>query len=87
MFGLRHRDKTAKVIDYKGQVIRAQGITSFYGAPLLLMVIVGLRGYAIIIMSSREQVAKKQALMTAEMLLEVYTANLEAKRTSLIQSE
>ena len=38
-------------------------------------------------MSSREQVAKKQALMTAEMLLEVYTANLEAKRTSLIQSE
>ena len=49
VFGLRHRDKTAKVIDYKGQVIRAQGITSFYGAPLLLMVIVGLRGYAIII--------------------------------------
>ena len=41
----------------------------------------------IIIISSREQVAKKQALMTAEMLLEVYTANLEAKRTSLIQSE
>ena len=29
VFGLRHRDKTAKVIDYKGQVIRAQGITSF----------------------------------------------------------
>ena len=29
--------------------------------------------------SSREQVAKKQALMTAEMLLETYTANLEAK--------
>ena len=28
VFGLRHRDKTAKVIDYKGQVIRAQGITS-----------------------------------------------------------
>ena len=49
VFGLRHRDKTAKVIDYKGQVIRAQGITSFYGPPLLLMVIVGLRGYAIII--------------------------------------
>ena len=48
VFGLRHRDKTAKVIDYKGQDIRAQGITSFYGAPLLLMVIVGLRGYAII---------------------------------------
>ena len=39
------------------------------------------------IISSREQVAKKQALMTAEMLLETYTANLEAKRTSLIQSE
>ena len=35
VFGLRHRDKTAKVIDYKGQVIRAQGITSFYGAPPL----------------------------------------------------
>ena len=33
VFGLRHRDKTAKVIDYKGQDIRAQGITSFYGAP------------------------------------------------------
>ena len=49
VFGLRHRDKTAKVIDYKGQVIKAQGITSFYGPPLLLMVIVGLRGYAIII--------------------------------------
>ena len=49
VFGLRHRDKTAKVIDYKGQVIKAQGITFFYGAPLLLMVIVGLRGYAIII--------------------------------------
>ena len=49
VFGLRHRDKTAKVIDYKGQVIKAQGITSFYGAPLLLMVIVGLRGYAIVI--------------------------------------
>ena len=29
VFGLRHRDKTAKVIDYKGQDIRAQGITSF----------------------------------------------------------
>ena len=40
-----------------------------------------------ILISSREQVAKKQALVTAEMLLEVYTANLEAKRTSLIQSE
>ena len=39
------------------------------------------------IISSREQVAKKQALMTAEMLLETYTANLEAKRASLIQSE
>ena len=37
--------------------------------------------------SSREQVAKKQALVTAEMLLETYTANLEAKRASLIQSE
>ena len=49
VFGLRQRGETAKVIDYKGQVIRAQGITSFYGAPLLLMVIVGLRGYAIII--------------------------------------
>ena len=35
VFGLRHRDKTAKVIDYKGQDIRAQGITSFYGAPPL----------------------------------------------------
>ena len=39
------------------------------------------------IISSREQVAKKQALVTAEMLLETYTANLEAKRASLIQSE
>ena len=39
------------------------------------------------IISSREQVAKKQALVTAEMLLEIYTANLEAKYTSLIQSE
>ena len=29
MFGLRHRDKTVKVIDYKGQVIKAQGITFF----------------------------------------------------------
>ena len=29
VFGLRHRDKTAKVIDYKGQDIRTQGITSF----------------------------------------------------------
>ena len=37
--------------------------------------------------SSREQVTKKQVLVTAEMLLEVYTANLEAKRASLIQSE
>ena len=40
-----------------------------------------------IFISSREQVAKKQALVTAEMLLEAYTANLEAKRASLIQSE
>ena len=40
-----------------------------------------------IIISSREQVAKKQALVTAEMLLEAYTANLEAKYASLIQSE
>ena len=40
-----------------------------------------------ILISSREQVAKKQALVTAEMLLETYTANLEAKYTSLIQSE
>ena len=40
-----------------------------------------------IIISRREQVAKKQALVTAEMLLEAYTANLEAKRASLIQSE
>lgn len=38
-------------------------------------------------LSSREQVAKKQALVTAEMLLETYTANLEAKYASLIQSE
>ena len=30
-----------------------------------------------IIISSREQVAKKQALVTAEMLLETYTANLK----------
>ena len=41
----------------------------------------------IIIISSREQVAKKQVLVTAEMLLETYTANLEAKYASLIQSE
>ena len=40
-----------------------------------------------IIISSREQVAKIQTIVTAEMLLEVYTANLEAKRASLIQSE
>ena len=40
-----------------------------------------------IIISSREQVAKKQVLMTAEMLLETYTANLEAKYASIIQSE
>lgn len=40
-----------------------------------------------IFISSREQVAKKQALVTAEMLLETYTANLEAKRASFIQSE
>ena len=40
-----------------------------------------------IIISSREQVAKKQALVTAEMLLETYTANLEAKRASIIHSE
>ena len=31
--------------------------------------------------------AKKQALVTSEMLLETYTANLEAKYASLIQSE
>ena len=37
--------------------------------------------------SSREQVAKIQTIVTAEMLLEVYTANLEAKHASLIQSE
>ena len=37
--------------------------------------------------SSREQVAKKQVLVTAEMLLETYTATLEAKYASLIQSE
>ena len=41
----------------------------------------------IIFISSREQVAKKQVLVTAEMLLETYTANLEAKYASLIQSE
>ena len=40
-----------------------------------------------ILISSREQVAKKLALVTGEMLLEAYTANLEAKRASLIQSE
>ena len=40
-----------------------------------------------ILISSREQVAKKQALVTAEMLLETYTANLEAKCASLIQIE
>ena len=40
-----------------------------------------------ILISSREQVAKKRALVTAEMLLEAYTANLGAKRASLIQSE
>ena len=39
------------------------------------------------IISSREQVAKIQTIVTAEMLLEAYTANLEAKRASLIQSE
>ena len=39
-----------------------------------------------IIISSREQVAKKQALVTAEMLLEAYTANLK-HRASLIQRE
>ena len=36
------------------------------------------------IISSREQVAKIQTLVTAEMLLEAYTANLEAKSASLI---
>ena len=41
----------------------------------------------LIFLNSREQVEKKQALVTAEMLLEAYTANLEAKRASLIQSE
>ena len=40
-----------------------------------------------ILISSSEQVAKTQALVTAEMLLETYTANLEAKYASLIQSE
>ena len=40
-----------------------------------------------ILISSREQVAKKQALVTAEMLLETHTANLEATYASLIQSE
>ena len=40
-----------------------------------------------ILISSREQVAKKQALVTAEMLLDAYTANLEAKYASLIQIE
>ena len=39
------------------------------------------------IISSREQVAKIQTIVTAEMLLEAYTANLEAKSASLIQSE
>ena len=38
------------------------------------------------IISSREQVAKKQALVTAEILLEAYTANLKHS-ASLIQSE
>ena len=41
----------------------------------------------IIIKSTREQLPKNQALVTAEMLLETYTANLEAKYTSLIRSE
>ena len=40
-----------------------------------------------ILISSREQVAKKQALVTAGMLPETYTANLEAKYASLLQSE
>ena len=44
VFGLRQRDKSAKVIDYKGQVIRAAG----GGLLLVLMVIVGLRGDTII---------------------------------------
>ena len=43
VFGLRQRGETAKVIDYKGQVIRLQG-----ELLLLLMVIVGLRGDTII---------------------------------------
>ena len=38
------------------------------------------------IISSREQMAKKQTLVTAEMLLEAYTANLK-QSASLIQSE
>ena len=38
------------------------------------------------IINSREQMAKKQALVTAELLLEAYTANLEAKSASLILS-
>ena len=40
-----------------------------------------------ILISSREQVAKIQTIVIAEMLLETYTANLEAKYASLIQSE
>ena len=39
------------------------------------------------IISSREQMAKKQTIVTTEMLLETYAANLEAKYASLIQSE
>ena len=38
------------------------------------------------IISSREQMAKKQTIVTAEMLLEAYTANLKHS-ASLIQSE
>ena len=36
------------------------------------------------IISSRKQMAKIQTLVTAELLLEAYTANLEAKSASLI---
>ena len=39
------------------------------------------------IINSREQMAKKPTFVTAELLLEAYTANLEAKYASLIQSE
>ena len=38
------------------------------------------------IINSREQMAKKPAFVTADLLLEAYTANLEAKSASLILS-